>query len=656
MFKKNRLLKLLIATITTLIFLLQTGSQVFAKDATERTNISVTDFTISHKDNSTDSSFRYNEEFDLKMNWDASAYKNNLKEGDYFYITLPDNMKFPDISSANNFDITNDKGDVIAKAVVTPNAEEGGGKVKVTFTKEVEDKFDIKGKIQLSASFHRVTNNDENSFSISIDGKVTSTKVDVTGPKTLNDEVIAKWGDVVRGNDKAVQWFARINHNKGTYNNFVYEDELYVTNGDLSGMQYIPDSFHLYEVEFDEYGGLSKVIREIDLADKLVIDPSGSKFTLNLGNIDKTQYRLTYGTTFIPGSTLRNRATAKYDGGNRAYEANYTNSTSSGSGDGSLTSKIRIRKVDEKDHSIALSNAKFTLKSLADGSTYQLTTNSKGEATSGTLVPGQYELVETKAPDGYQLDKKVYTLTVSSGEATLKTITNKKEETTTTETSTTTTEEPTTTTAPSTTEGTTTEASTTTSEETTTEESTTTEATTTTEESTTTTEAPTTTTESPSTTETPTTTTEEPTTTAAETTTESVTESTTEAPTTTSDASETTTQGESTTEGLTTTESSATTTEMPTTTENPSTTEAPTTTEAPATTSQKTTTTESGTTQAPAATTSSAGTSSKQSGGKKKAASHGLPSTGDESGFALSLLGLVSVTAMGIVYYRKHFS
>ncbi|MCB5016062.1 Ig-like domain-containing protein [Streptococcus mutans] len=160
-----------------------------------------------------------------------------------------------------------------------------------------------------------------------------------------------------------------------------------------------------------------------------------------------------------------------------------------------------------------------------------------------------------------------------------------------------------------------------------------------------------------------TTTTTESTTTTTESTTTTEESTTTETPTT-SDAAETTTQSESTTEELTTTEGSPTTTEIPTTTESPSTTEnltttesSATTTEVPATTSQETTTTEPGTTQAPAAITSSAGTTSKQSGDKQKAASHGLPSTGAESGFALSLLGLVSVSAAGIVYYRrKHLS
>uniref|UniRef100_UPI000A42E2C1 LPXTG cell wall anchor domain-containing protein n=1 Tax=Streptococcus orisasini TaxID=1080071 RepID=UPI000A42E2C1 len=107
-----------------------------------------------------------------------------------------------------------------------------------------------------------------------------------------------------------------------------------------------------------------------------------------------------------------------------------------------------------------------------------------------------------------------------------------------------------------------------------------------------------------------------------------------------------------------------TTTEAPTTTEVPTTTEAPTT-EDPATTTEassettkaeeKTTTTKA---KDPSTTTTSAlaGKSSnkpKKPSGKQKAGVKGLPSTGEESGFTLSLLGLAAVSVTGLLYYRK---
>ena len=64
------------------------------------------------------------EKYKIKLSWDASYYENNLKEGDYFTVTLPDQFKFPASHSANNFDILAPDGVTpVAKAVVSPGPE-----------------------------------------------------------------------------------------------------------------------------------------------------------------------------------------------------------------------------------------------------------------------------------------------------------------------------------------------------------------------------------------------------------------------------------------------------------------------------------------------------------------------------------------------------
>lgn len=110
----------------------------------------------------------------------------------------------------------------------------------------------------------------------------------------------------------------------------------------------------------------------------------------------------------------------------RTVQASYTSASSSGSGDGNLMSKIRILKVDEEDHSIPLAGAEFKITNLENNSSFTLTTDARGEATSGKLVPGKYSIVEVTAPTGYELDSTPYEVTVTEDEATIKTITNKK--------------------------------------------------------------------------------------------------------------------------------------------------------------------------------------------------------------------------------------
>lgn len=399
---------------------------VHAEDATERTEVKITDFNISHYSTSTATSFEWNERFYVNMNWDASAYGNTLKEGDYFTVKLPDNFVFPKNTAATHFNLTAPDGNVIGTAVVSPGSD-GGGTVKVTFTDYVENRYNIKGKMQLQAHFTKIKNDETNEFSVSIGSQVTTISVPITGPTGLKDEVIGKWGEASRDGDDVAQWYVRINHIKGNYTNFVYSDELSVKNGDLGGMHYIPDSFVLKEVKYDANGFNIETIQEISLDGKLKITDNGTKFTIDMGNIvDGKQYQLSYKTTYIPGTTLRNKASATGSNVDKTVQASYTSASSSGSGDGNLMSKIRILKVDEKDHSIPLAGAEFKITNLENNSSFTLTTDAQGEATSGKLVPGKYSIVEVTAPTGYELDSTPYEVTVTEDEATIKTITNKK--------------------------------------------------------------------------------------------------------------------------------------------------------------------------------------------------------------------------------------
>lgn len=392
-------------------------------------DVKLSNFIISRLDGGTSGTYYHWDSFNISFDWDATSYSNTLKEGDWFEVTLPNNMNFPSNHDATNFDLLTPGGEIIGKAVVTPNAN-GGGKIRATFTKYVEDKYDIKGKMQLQASFGKIDYNKTNIFEISINGVVTTLSVYVNGPIELKDDVLAKWAYEVYENESEANWTVRINHKKGTYNNFILKDELYVTNGDLGGMHYIEDSFTLFEVEYDKYGNEKPgSAKKVDISNRLNITDNGTKFTLDLSNlINQKQFKLRYRSTYIPGTILRNKAVGQYDGKTENVSARFKSASSSGSGDGNLTSKIRIRKVDADNNSIMLKGAIFKI-TKSDGTSFDLTTNEKGEATSQQLIPGTYKIKEVTPPDGYELNKEEYTVSVTSDEATIKTITNKKSKT-----------------------------------------------------------------------------------------------------------------------------------------------------------------------------------------------------------------------------------
>ncbi len=75
--------------------------------------------------------FRLNADFDIK--------NNAVKEGDVIEIELPSELIF---NQSSDFQITDKEGNVVANATITPEPEK---KIKLTYTKYVEEHSDIKG-------------------------------------------------------------------------------------------------------------------------------------------------------------------------------------------------------------------------------------------------------------------------------------------------------------------------------------------------------------------------------------------------------------------------------------------------------------------------------------------------------------------------------
>ena len=360
--------------------------------------------------------------FFVSMDWDASGNGVSLNEGDYFYVDLPEKMVFPSDSHNVDFKIV-DKDNpnaVIANAHVTPKSP-SGGKVKVTFTNYVNGRYNIKGNLYMSANFNTdsVTRDSENTFETEINGKKMSSKVYVEGPTLVTDEGIRKWESKISGHVDLVEWGGRINHKGDTLHNVVMTDKL-----DQPGEKYIPGSFKVRRVVFDAYGYVTNVLEELDLTGRLTISPDGSSFTLNLPDMNGDQYDFSYRSTYTPGTVLKNdvvlTATEKVQ---RAY-AIHMLADSGGQGTGTLANKIKIVKIDADDNQVKLADAEFKITRVSDGREYTLKTDANGEAVSGWLRAGQYKLVETKAPAGYEADPQERLVTVQDGAVSLQTIEN----------------------------------------------------------------------------------------------------------------------------------------------------------------------------------------------------------------------------------------
>jgi pilin isopeptide linkage protein/LPXTG-motif cell wall-anchored protein len=132
-------------------------------------------------------------------------------------------------------------------------------------------------------------------------------------------------------------------------------------------------------IEYDEAGTYNYTIQEL----------AGSDNTITY---DSTKYNVSVKVEDKAGQLM---ATPSYEG-----DVIFKNSYSA-----PKLGKVTLKKVDSQTGEL-LANAKFELQdSLGNVIQKDITTNSEGKVTIGNLKIGEYQLVETKAPNGYRIDK-----------------------------------------------------------------------------------------------------------------------------------------------------------------------------------------------------------------------------------------------------------
>ena len=579
----------------------------------------------------------------------------NVKAGDTTELTISAPI---DIKS-QDFEI-NDT--ITGKKIADAKVDAATGKIVLTFTDFAQKKNDVTG----SFFFYAAVNKDK----FPNDGEAP-VKVKVNGDVKFNGKVTSKViGDGktypalksgwTGNNNKELGYRIAINRTNMEIRNAVLTDTL-----QSKGITYRKGSFRILKGTWEYAGGKWTLKNQQDVTSNYTINATDTSFTINLGNIGKTdhfsvEYVADVNYTAVDGERIKNEAQLSGDGFSAPPSKNGVNIQIAGGAGIGYEFSIKVKKVDE--NGAPLKGAKFqVIRETNQDIIGEFESDANGEFTVKNILRDKYIIKEIQAPEGYELAADTV---VEAGEFTTpkapvaKTITDQK---TTTTTTTTTTEEPTTTTTTTTTEEPTTTTTTTTTEEpttttttTTTEEPTTTTTTTTTEEPTTTTT--TTTTEEPTTTTT--TTTEAPTTTTTTTTEEpTTTTTTTEATTVTSEETSETTEAttvttEETTEA-TTVETSEETTTTTTTTEETTTTTEETTPETPTYPGggdgtfgpRKSTTT---TTPEKPTNSSEEATTPENGGGRKSL----LPSTGEVVATGLVFSGVL-VLSGAVVLKRK---
>lgn len=372
----------------------------------------------------------------IAMTWDASA-NANVEPGDYFDVTLPNEMRFTAAHPASTFNITDAAtGEVMAVAHVTPGTDGFGGNMRVVFTDYVNNHTDLRGTARLgfTISNNRIQSGNNKTVNFTVSGRIVPVTFDLTEPGTIGTEYLSKWGKIIEGNANEIQWTGRINYSGGNFRNVRLHDQLLDWGGgDLPAeIRYVPGTFELWSARFDEYGStIPGTATRIPITPgMLTISPDGQSFDLDLSGIDLSNgqsFKFTYRTTYVPGVALRNLIKMYSDNPEYSSDWVYRNATSGGEGTSTLVARIRIIKVDKDDHSIKLAGAVFKVTSTTDPTkTWTITTGEDGTATTEKLPAGTYTVQEITAPNGYELTTDTYNLTVSATSGVIKTIENKK--------------------------------------------------------------------------------------------------------------------------------------------------------------------------------------------------------------------------------------
>ena len=394
-----------------------------APSTPKQLDATLTDFKILDADGNPVTELCIGTKFKLKMNWELEP-SEMVHTGDYFDLTIPNTINLSTASTPKAFDITDSNGNVVAKATVTPDTVNGGGKIHIVFNDKANNHTNYKGSIELVTYFNQkeVTVNSDKPITIDVNGKTITTNIHIK-PNATVKEIVAKWGEKTT-TPGVVKWNIRINQEGRNLQNVKITDTLKTNNG-----EYIPSTtgtqkFTLVEVEYNSDGSFKRWGAEQDLTGKLTVSADKKSFEINLGNIGTKQYFLMYYSTMTSGTVQTNAARLTADGIDKTVNINYHDLAGAGGhAGGDLASKIKLIKVDE-DGTTPLKDAVFTV-TKPDGSTFELTTGADGSVVSNVLPQGSYKVKEKTAPKGYELGTDEYILQVTPTGGAIQTITNK---------------------------------------------------------------------------------------------------------------------------------------------------------------------------------------------------------------------------------------
>ena len=316
--------------------------------------------------------------YQVKYNWSIPD-SVQVKPSGTAQFTLPSNIR---VRSTESFNITDSQGQVVGHAEIKAGSTTG----TITFTNiPTSFRYNRHGTLTFYGQGKAVPKTDVNSWMINKGGWVDN--------KTLNS----------KGNPTQLYWNVVLNPAGKKLTGVSFTDK------PQKGQTIIPDSVEVYQVNSSNKLGKK-------LSPKVTMNADGS-MTINLGDISTpiyVEYKVKLSSTVSSSNITEweNVGIMNWNGGSSAHTTALVRHGGSGTETG-YNGSVELHKVDAVTKK-SLAGAVFDLESQS-GKVLQsnLTTDSNGNLIIKNLKDGNYQFVEVKAPQGYQINSKPIKFTIN---------------------------------------------------------------------------------------------------------------------------------------------------------------------------------------------------------------------------------------------------
>ena len=316
--------------------------------------------------------------YQVKYNWSIPD-SVIIKSGDTAQFTLPSNIR---VRSTESFNITDSQGQVVGHAEIKAGSTTG----TITFTNVPSTfRYNRHGTLTFYGQGKAVPKTNVNSWMINKGGWVDN--------KTLDS----------KGNPTQLYWNVVLNPAGKKLMGVSFTDK------PQKGQTIISNSVEVYQVNSSNKLGKK-------LSPKITMNADGS-MTIDLGDINTPiyiEYKVSLSKNVSNSATTewKNVGIMNWNGGSSAHTTAFVRHGGSGTEVG-YNGSVELHKVDAITKK-SLAGAVFDLENQS-GKVLQsnLTTDSNGNLIVKNLKDGNYQFVEVKAPQGYQINSNPIKFTIN---------------------------------------------------------------------------------------------------------------------------------------------------------------------------------------------------------------------------------------------------